>query len=123
MPLAPLYDITDHPLLANAENKFNKLATPEEKTAQQLLAEMLLNLRAPAYAGDDAEELGFAVALQIIFQMERGVEPATVKSVSNTHPGNTTAFRDRYVAPEAWAIVSRVTGVKTVGFTVPGIGV
>lgn len=119
MALAPLYAIDAHPLLSK---KFDALP-PEEQEAQHLLAEMLLDLRAPVYTGNPALELSYAVVEQINFQLQRGLEPEVLKSVSNTHPGNTTAYRDRYVSPAAWAIVQRVTGVKTVGFTPPGIGV
>ena len=120
MPLTVLYDITDHPLLSK---KYTGLATDPERQAQQIMAEMLLDLRAPAYTGDAALELAYAVVAQINFQLQHGLEPEVVKSVSNTHPGLTTSYRDRYVSPAAWAIVQRVTGVKTVGFTPPGIGV
>lgn len=118
--LLPLYDITEHPLLSE---QYNKLKTDEEREAQQIKAEMLLGLVAPAYTAAKAEELAYAVVEQINFQLQHGIEPDVLKSVSNAHPGNTTAYRNRYVSPTAWAIVERVTGVKTVGFRAPGIGV
>src|SRR5690242_2429966 len=119
MPIPLLYDITDHPLLSDA---YTRLATDEAREANQVLAEMLLGLKAPAYAGEAAERLGYAVVIQINFQLQHGIEPAVLKSVSNTHPGNTTSYRDRYVDPMAWKIVEEVTGVVTVGFKAPGIG-
>jgi hypothetical protein len=120
MPLTPLYSITDHPLLSD---KFAGLKSDEARDAQHQLAELLLNLTPPAYTGVQAEELGYAIVSQINFQLQKSLEPEVVKSQSNTHPGMTTAYRDRYVSPLAWSIVSRVTRVRTVGFTPPGIGV
>jgi hypothetical protein len=116
----PLYDITGHPLLSD---KYNKLKDDDEKTAQNYVAELLLNLREPVYTGDDADELGHAIVRQINFQMEQGITPEVLRSVSNAHPGNTTQYRDRWVEPGAWAIVARVTGVQQVRFVPPGFGV
>jgi hypothetical protein len=120
MPLVPLYDVTGHPLLSE---QFNKLKTAEEKTAQMIMAHLLLNLRAPAFSGDEAEELGYAIVRQVNYQIQRGISPEVMKSISNTQPGITTTYRDRYLDPGAWAIVARVTGVATVGFspTAPGV--
>lgn len=114
MALAPLYDITAHPLLGG---KYTGLKTPEEKEATQILAELLLDLRGPAYTGDDAEELAYAVVRQINFQLEHGITPDIMKSVSQSTPGTTTAYRDRFKDPGAAAIVARVTKVATVGFS------
>lgn len=117
--MPPLYDVGSHPLLGE---KFTKLKTAPEREAHNILAELLLDLRAPAYTANDALELVYAVVMQINYQMEHGTAPEVTKSISNTHPGNTTAYRDRYVSPMAWAIVQRVTKVQTVGFRPPGFG-
>jgi hypothetical protein len=114
MALAPLYDIASHPLLGG---KYTALKTPEEKEATQIMAELLLDLRAPAYTCDDALELAYAVVRQVNFQLEHGLTPDVVKSVSQTVPGTTTTYRERYKDPGAAAIVARVTKVATVGFT------
>ncbi len=118
--LTALYDIDAHPLLSG---KYAGLKTDDERDAQHLVAEMLLDLRPPAYTGDKAEELGYAVVRQINFQLEHGLTPEIVKSTSTTHPGLTTSYRDRYVSPVAWDIVKRDTGRTTIGMTPPGIGV
>lgn len=120
MALVPLYPVTDHPLLSE---KFAGLKVPGAQAAQNVLAELLLGLSPPPYVDAEAEQLTMAVVLQINYQLERAITPDVLKSMSNTHPGNTTAYRDRYISPGAWAIVERVTGVRYVGFTVPGRGV
>jgi hypothetical protein len=112
-----LYDVTAHPLLAAPDSKFQKLKTDAEREAQNLLAELLLDLRAPAYTDDAATELGYAVALQVAFQLEQGYTPEIVRSQSRSTPGDGTSYRDRYLHPGAAAIVSRVTGATPVGFT------
>jgi hypothetical protein len=120
MSLTWLYEIDTHPLLTD---KWRGLPSDDTRDAQHILAELLLDLRPPAYTGVSAEELSYAVASQVIFQLEHGITPEVIRSVSNAHPGNTTTYRDRYVSPVAWAIVRRVTGMTTVGMTPPGIGV
>lgn len=119
MPLTALYDITDNPLL---EEKYKKLKDDGVRLSNQILAEMVLGLKAPLYTGSDAEEIVYAIVEQINYQLQKGVEPEVIKSVSNTHPGNTTTYRDRYLSPIAWRIIERVTGVKTVRFAPFGHG-
>lgn len=113
MALSPLYDVAGHPLLGA---KFTALGE-ERQESEQILAELLLNLTKPVYTGDDAEELGYAIVRQINFQLEAGITPEVMKSVSKTVPGNVETFRDRYLEPGAAAIVARVTKVATVGFS------
>jgi hypothetical protein len=122
-PLGEIYyDVTGHPLLSD---KYNALESADEKLAQQVLAESLLGITSAEYIAADPEypTICYAVVVQIGYQMERSITPDVMKSVSNTHPGNTTNFRDRYVSPVAWALYSRATGVTTIGFTPPGRGV
>lgn len=118
--LAPIYEVTNHPLLIK---KWAGLPTDEARIQHNILAELLLGLKAPAYAGDDGERLLLATVLQINFQLEQGLEPDISRSVSNTQPGMMTSYRDRYVSPEALRIVCDVTGVTYTAFGVPGRGV
>lgn len=121
MAIAPLYDLT--PALGMLSGKWPADDTEGKQTQNRLMAEMLLGLQQSAadpYTGDDAERLAYAVVLQINFQMARGMEPMVTKSVSNTHPGNTTTYRDRIVSPDALAIVTQVTGRAIVGFEATG---
>ena len=120
MPLAAQYDITGNELLSDA---YNKLASAGLKTATQIEAELLLGLQLPVYTGSDADTLVYAIVIQINFQLLQGLTPDMHRSVSNTHPGQTTAYRDRFVDPRASAIVARVTKRATVGFTITGPGV
>lgn len=120
MPLQPLYSVDGHPMLGE---KYNNLVNPDEAVAHVVLAEMLLGLKAPVYTGEPAERLKFAIAIQVNFQLQQGVEPDVLKSVSNTHPGNTTQYRDRMVSPDARALTQYVTGNTPVGFRPPGLGV
>lgn len=120
MPLTVTYPIEGHPLLSG---KYTGLKTQGEKDSNYHMAEMLLGLVPPPYTGEKAERLVYAIVLQVNFQLEHGLTPEIVKSVSNTHPGMATTYRDRYVSPVAWDIVRFVTGRTTVGFTPPGIGV
>jgi hypothetical protein len=117
--MAILYAVpADHPLLSGKWP-----ADAGEQAAQNALAEQLLDLRAPAYTGDAADELTTAVVLQINFQLQHGIEPHVIRTANQSNPGVSTTYRDRYVNPEALAVVCRVTGRRYVGFTVPGAGV
>lgn len=120
MAVNPLYPVGEHPLLGKA---WAALKEDETRTAENVRAEMLLGLKAPAYPGDDKVKLTYAVVHQINFQLEQGISPEIHKSVTNNQPGIMTAYRNRIVSPEAWKIVSDVTGVQTIGFRPPGIGV
>lgn len=117
-----LYDVTGHPLLAAPGNKFNALATPEEKIAQNELAEAFLGLVSPAYVGDDAEKLTFAVALQVLFQMDQGLTPHIMKSEVQNRPGVTTTFKERFIHPGAAELVARVTRTSHHLFSAPTFG-
>jgi len=111
---------TGNPLLIEG---WAKLASDAERTAQHIRAELDLILRAPVYTGDDALELSYAIVLQINFNLKRGLTPAVTKSVSSSGTtGKSEAFRDRYVDPEAAAIVARVTGVRAVRFQPLAVG-
>lgn len=124
MALAPTYPTVDAlPLLADVGSRYRKLKTNAERTDQVVLAELLLGLRPPAYAGRAADEIMYGIALQVMFQMEQGVTPDIMKSLSNSHPGNTTTYRDRYLSPDAAVLVARATGTKYTGFTIPPSGV
>jgi hypothetical protein len=108
------------PLLSE---RWGKLATDAERTAQHIRAEMDLGLRAPVYIGTDAEELTYAIVLQINTNLERGATPVLTKGTANAKSGANETYRDRWVNPEAAAIVARVTGVQAVRFVPVTAGV
>lgn len=102
-----------NPLLSD---KFTKLAAAKQ-TAEQIAAELLLDLRAPVYTGDEAEELKYAIVLQLNYQLERPDAVEFMKADGNVVPGSSGVsrqYRDRIVSPQARAIVERVTGVRQV---------
>lgn len=118
-PLNPLYPDTDIlPLLADGSSRYRKLKTDEERRDQIVLAELLLGLRAPVYIEDDASKIQYAVALQVMYQLDQGTILAQfMKSQSNAHPGNMSTYRDRFIHPGAQMIIARVTKTANVGFS------
>lgn len=122
--MPPLYDVTAHPLLQGAGNKFLALKTPEERLAQNELAEQYLGLVPPAYTDEgDIAHLELAIAMQILFQMDQGTSPLIHKSEAQNKPGITTAYRDRFIHPGAAQIVARVTKTAQTIFTPATFGV
>ena len=116
-----LYTITGHPLLSS---KFLGLSDDDTREAYQTMAELLLDLRPPAYnTGTDADDIAYAIVAQINFLLQQDLDPEIVKSVSLSHPGMVTQYRDRYRSARAYEIVALVTRVKQVRFDVPGRGV
>lgn len=115
--MSVLYDVTNVPLLTASGSRFLALKTDAERVAQNEIAEQLLGLRPPAYVGTDADNLTYAVAIQVAFQLEQGYSPQIEKSISRAHPGDVTTFRDRYIDARAAAIVAAVTRTATVGFS------
>lgn len=104
------------------ENLGGPNASSDERAAAQTAlhvdAELLLGLQPAAapYTGDDADMLGFAVVRQINFMLEHGITPSVVQSSADTNRGLTTTYRNRWVDPDAAAIVARVTGLRQVRF-------
>lgn len=124
-PLAPLYPETDTlPMLADVSSRYRKLKTNAERADQLVLAEMLLGLVSPVYTGASADQLRYAIALQVNFQMDQGqITAQQMRSVSTGAPGvSTTTYRDRYLHPGAAAIVIRVTQTAVVGFSPMPLG-
>jgi hypothetical protein len=123
--VSPLYDVTGgHPLLGGKFLALKDDATlpgsgftaAEKKAAYNIFAEQALRLKGPVFTGDAADRIKYAVVRQINVLMNEGIEPLVLKSVSNTNPGNTTQYRDRYVDPLAAQIVEDETGVRAVRY-------
>jgi hypothetical protein len=120
--LVPVFAMPlDHPLLGE---KFKKLKTNDEKTQQQVMAELLLDLTVAPTDATKVDQLIIALTRQINFQLEAGVSPEVMKSVANAHPGNgnTTTYRDRFLEPGAVLIVARVMRRAQPAFRVPEYG-
>jgi hypothetical protein len=116
----PVYNIDSHPLISET---YTNLDPSTQQKEHNILAELLLGLKAPAITGNPGEELKMAVALQVNFQLEQALVPHIVRSQMSSVPGQSTTYRDRYVDPAAWAIVARVLQVRTVRYTPTAMGV
>jgi hypothetical protein len=118
----PLYDISALPLLADPKGKYQLLDSAVQPS-YQIQAEMLLGLDSPAETGDEAEQITYAIGLQILFLLEQGVTPEVLKSANQSSPGVATTYRDRWLDPRAAGIVRRVLEVEQVRFEPPAFGV
>jgi hypothetical protein len=119
--LTPIYPIETSSAAAILSDTFTALS-PDEQLACELVAQELLGLRA-GYTGDDADRLSMAKVLQVNYLVARGDEPLVKKAITQGGTAVSTTFRDRYLNPDAAAIVARVTGVQQVRFTPPMSGV
>lgn len=101
-----LYDIDDHPFLTGK----SKALEADVLHSYQLLAENLLGLSAydvfTAQADIDSAEL--AIAMQINFEVEQGLDPFVQKSASSGNSKQSVVYRDGYVDPRAAEIVDYV---------------
>ncbi len=117
--MAPLYDVSGHPLLSGAFAGLVDISGGatgnQQRTAINEAAEMELGLTSPAYTGDAADRLKYAVALEINFLLKQGIEPVVMSGITDNRSGATTSqYRNRAVNPEAAQIVEQVTGRKPV---------
>ncbi len=113
--------VAGDPLLSG---KWEGLGDEDQRRSHQELAERLLGLSQPIYTDlDIVGTLHIAIVLQVNFLLEQNLEPELLKSQSNQHPGNMTAYRDRYLSPKAAALVDTVTGRRQVRFEPPTRGV
>ena len=101
-----LYDIDDHPFLTPKSQALES----EILHSHQLLAETLLGLSAYDVFSDqaDIDQVELAIAMQINFQVEQGLDPYVSKSVSSGQSKQSTVYRDGYLDPRAVAIVDGV---------------
>lgn len=105
-----LIDVTSHPLLTG---KVTVLVTANDGRfeAQQDLAEALLGLTSVYVARLTAEQLvraKLAVALQLNFQVEQGLDPFVVQSESSVQQGESRTYRPDAVHPQALAIINAI---------------
>lgn len=99
-----LYDVATHPFLSS---KSQQLGARFE--SHHRMAEALLGLRAPVVTAErDLEDMELAVAMQINFQAEQGLDPFVVESSSSSHTSQSVHYRDRAVDPRAVALVNEV---------------
>ncbi len=109
-----LVTVTAHPLLTG---KVNALGT-DPFAAQQKLAEALLGLTQSFVDRCDADQLDrvtMAVALQMNFQVEQGLDPFVVQSESSTQQGESRTYRDDAVNPQSQAIIAGIQLTGTDG--------
>lgn len=113
--LSPLYNVTGISILGG---KYNAL-TAAKKLEEQVTAEMLLRLKEPVYTGTAGEQVALAIAHQLNFQLELGINALTLRTLASGHAGQQTEYRDRVVSPIAHALIRQVTRAVSVGFEVP----
>lgn len=101
-----LYDIDDHPFLTGK----SKALESEVLHSQQLLAENLLGLSAYDVFTDqaDIDNATLAIAMQINFQVEQGLDPFVQKSASSGNSKQSVVYRDTYIDPRAADIVEYI---------------
>lgn len=102
-----LVDISASQLLSG---KVSGLAA-EKLDAQQELAEALLDLTAEFVARLSAAQLPrvqMAVALQLNFQVEQGLDPFVMESTSSQTQGESVTYRADSIHPQAQAIVKAI---------------
>lgn len=97
-----VYDVTAHPILTPKALAI----TPAEKFASHvLLAESLLGVSGPAYTDTDLlDKARLAVAIQVNFQAEQGIDPFVYRSVSSAHSSQSAVYREHLVDPRALAM-------------------
>lgn len=107
-----IYDVTDHPLLIP---KVKELTTsdPEQFAAQVEVAEVLLALPATVPADPAGAQLHLAVAMQVNFQIQQGIDPLFIESSASSHSRNSVSYRDRFIDPRAAQIVATI--ITTLG--------
>lgn len=105
--MAVRYDVSTHGLLSP-----DALALEEpEFTAQNELAETILGLNGTDFEDEDEETALLAVALQLNYQVEAGVEAFVL--VSTSRGARSKTFRDVVgVHPQAATIVANLPGMS-----------
>jgi hypothetical protein len=108
--MAALYDLSgaSTPVLALRTQKLIALGA-DGMLGQQLTAEMLLGLRAPAYSVPaDVERIHLALVHQMNFQAAQGIDPLFMSAAASTHAKQSDVYRDRFISPIAAQIVAEV---------------
>ena len=102
-----LYDISAHPLLSERATS----QTPEKLEWLQFQAERLLGLTLPAYGTEPNVSIAtLAVVLQVNFQLAQGMDPLIEEAASSSHLKQSKVWRDRYLNPQAVALVESLPG-------------
>ena len=100
-------DLTGYALLSG-----KVLALGDKFAPNQLLAETLLGV-SPAFVarltGDQVAQVVMAVALQLNFQVEQGLDPFILKSDSSQQQGESKTYQDNVIHPQAQAIIGNIT--------------
>lgn len=113
--MAVIYSgVSTHPILTG---KSKALAASDSAAfaAQQELAETLLGLTEPAVTNAfTLSRVQLAVALQINFQLEQGLDPLVEEVAQSKHSEQMIKYRDRIVNPQAASIIADVLVVATV---------
>lgn len=91
------YDITDHPLLSEKAQALAEGENGEEALQAQIeLAEVYLGLATGTlFTGTQAVLIQHFLTLQVNWQVELGIEPFYIRSISSTHSEQTTTYKDQ----------------------------
>lgn len=105
--MQPLYSLGANPLLTDRIT----LLSPEKQSWQQFMAERLLGLISPAYTSEpEVSTATLAIVLQMNFQVAQGLDPLIEEQASSTHLKQLKIWRDRYLNPQAVAMVATIPG-------------
>lgn len=106
--MSALYDVTAHVLLSGGA----KYLTPTELDAHASVAESLLGFAGlSVFSGESLDKAKQAVALQVSFQVEGGIDAAVVQS--KTEGVRSMTYRADLVHRMALVIAQSIIGVNT----------
>lgn len=100
-----VYDVDGHEFLTKKSISLE----PGQFDGHHRMAEALLGLGSPAVADVDLlETLRLAIAIQINFQVEQGIDPFVASSTYSSHSKQSINYRDRLTDPRAALMVAGV---------------
>jgi hypothetical protein len=102
-----LYDPTDHALLS-PEARALQMNDADQFNEQAALAQSLLDLDGTSYSGADAATATRAVAMQVSYQVEMGIEGFTATTISRG--SRSVQYRQSLLFPLALRLVGNLAG-------------
>lgn len=122
--MATVYDVSSNPFLNNEKGKFQSLEDPDERESYCLVAEALLRVGENAVTEPTKlVTMQNAISLQVNFLLDQGMAPHIAAQTSQSSPGVTSTFRNRWLDPRAAALAANALGIEAVRFQPPMFGV